>query len=90
MSKVEGRPTFEIIKEIDKSIATNAEACESKLGGGLYRRLCVTMPPSRRLTISGDSFTPYFIPRALPSFPHAPTQSQIAQISATRKMQLRL
>ena len=72
--KVEGGPTFKIIKEIDRNIVTNVASCKSKLGGGLRVHSGIAALPSRCLTITGNSITTNPNPEVSTSFPDTPTQ----------------
>ena len=88
--RIEGEPSFQSIKEIEKLLIENAASVSSELGGGNRRYLGLVLSPAKHNTVTGVNFEPHLNPRALPVFPEHLTQPQIAQANATYKDRLSL
>ena len=85
-----GEPNYQVTKEIERKLIKNASSYPSELGGGNHGYLGLILQPQNYDLVTGQTFTPHPNPGSIPTFPTNPTQSQIAQISATHKEALRL
>ena len=90
ISKVEGEPTYQSIKEVEKQLIKNASSYSTELGGGSHGYLGLILAPAKYQLVTGHEFEPHPNPGSIPTFPEHPTQPQIAQISNTHKVQLKL
>ena len=90
IEKVQGAPTCQSIKNIEKQLVKNASSYPTELGGGNHGHLGLVLSPEKHLLVTGHDFHPHTNPGSLPTFPANPTQPQIAQIASTHKEELRL
>ena len=74
---IEGEPTYDKIKQIEKLLIENASSIQTTLGGGNYGYLSLILKPAKYQTVTGHQFQLHPNPGALPVIPHGITQHQI-------------
>ena len=71
---IEGKPTYDKIKQIEKLLIENTSSIQTTLGGGNYGYLGLILKPAKYQTVTGHQFQPHPNPGALPVIPHGTTQ----------------
>ena len=85
ITKIQGRPTFEDIKNVHKKLAANVSSVLTTLGGGNHGYLGLVVSAAAYQRLTGAALVTPFNPGQTPLIPAGVTAAQMAGIRDTHK-----